>query len=121
MLSVIMILAVVGFCLSLYLVLEERKIKQNAGYKPMCDISDQISCSKVIKSEYANLFIVSNPLIGVFYYVAILFLAAFKMISVLKIATFLGFLMSCYLMYILFHKIKTICVVCLTVDILNVL
>ena len=60
MMFVIVLLAVLGFGISLYTYITEQKVKLNPEYKPVCDLSDRISCSKPMKSQYANIFFLSN-------------------------------------------------------------
>lgn len=121
MLTTMIVLSVIGFCLSFYLCIEEKKMKQDAAYKPMCDLSDSVSCSKVMHSQYAKLFFISNAVSGIFYFSLVAILAFFNLTCMLKIVTFIGFVTSCYLLYILFCKIKTLCIVCLAIDSLNII
>ena len=62
MLTLIAILAVLGFALSLYGFMIEEKIKRNSTYKPACDISENISCSKPILSPWGSMFGFSNAI-----------------------------------------------------------
>ena len=56
-LSVIRSLAcVIGFSLSLYALYVERKSNESDDYSASCDISETISCSSALKSEYARIF-----------------------------------------------------------------
>ena len=58
----IMILSCLGFFVSLYTFIIEEKIKRDRSYKPVCDISDAISCSKPIMIQYGNLIGFSNTI-----------------------------------------------------------
>lgn len=118
---IIIILAVIGFCISLYTYHLEQKIKVNPDFKPACDISDTISCTKPIKSEYANLFYVSNAFMGIVYYVIIAALAYFHAHTLLLIAAAGGVLVSLVLAYFLYFKIKSLCLLCTSLYIVNIL
>lgn len=47
----IAIAGMIGAGLSLYSYYVEMKLDEDGSYEAMCDISEQISCSKVFKSE----------------------------------------------------------------------
>lgn len=67
----ILLLAIIGFCVSVYTYLLEKKIKQEPEYRPMCDISENVSCTKPMKSPYAHIFYFSNALVGMAFYVLV--------------------------------------------------
>ena len=117
----IFILALIGFCIALYDYIVEQKIKKTPDYKPACDLSDRISCSKPIKSEYGNLFLISNALVGMLFYALIAVLAWFNASMLLLITAIAGCLFSVFLAYILFFKIKSLCLVCISLYFINVL
>ncbi|MFI5333015.1 MAG: vitamin K epoxide reductase family protein [Candidatus Babeliales bacterium] len=119
MMTLIMIVAAIGLCISLYTYSVERKIKTNAQYKPACDLSDRISCTKPMLSEYANMFYFSNAFIGTSYYVLIILLAAFNMLNLLFIAASAACLFSLFLAYILYVKIKAFCILCTSIYLVN--
>ena len=99
MITSVIILAVIGFCISVYAYIVEQKIKKNADYKPACDLSDRISCSKVIQSPYASLFSLSNAQAGVIYYILVAILALFRLKTVLIVVTLGGVLVSAILAF----------------------
>lgn len=113
------VLATIGFALSLYAFIVEQRLKRNTAYKPACDISDRISCSKVAASPYANLFFVSNAVVGMLFYVLVMLLAALHYERLLMVVVLGGALMSVYLAYILYAKIKSLCLVCTATYIVN--
>lgn len=117
----IVILAVIGFCISLYAYFVESKMKADASYKPACDINDRISCSKAMQSEYSNLFFVSNSMLGMVFYAGVSVLALMGFHTLLMIATTLGVLASIGLAYLLYFKIKSICLVCTSLYVINAL
>ncbi len=118
--TVIMILAGVGFVLSVYGVYVERKIKQDPSYKPACDLSDMVSCSKPILSPYGNMFIVSNALIGSAFYAGVLVLALLGYKTLLLYAACAAVMGSVPLAYILYAKIKSVCLLCTAIYVVNI-
>ena len=71
---IIIIVTIIGFMVSLYAYYIEKKIEQDPTYKPICDLSDRISCSKPIRSSWGKLFTLSNASVGMVFYVFILLL-----------------------------------------------
>ncbi len=120
MITSIAILSVIGFLLSLYGFFIERKIEQDSNYKPLCDLSDAISCSKPIVSEYGNIFIISNTVIGIFFYTLLLMLAYIESTTLIFYVSLAACLASLVLAYILFAKIKTLCLLCTGIYLVNI-
>ncbi len=121
MITIIFILAVIGFCISLYTYLLEKKVKQNPGYKPVCDISDKISCTKPMKSAYANIFYISNALVGMVFYAVMAVGAFLNLHQLLFILACIGCIGSIVLAYFLFFKVKSFCLLCTSLYIINAL
>ncbi len=121
MFNSIIILAIIGFCISLYAYFTESKIKEDPNYHPACDINDRISCSAPLKSEYSNIFYFSNALMGMVYYVLVGTLAFFDMYRIVLMLTGAGVLITLFLAYLLYFKIKSLCIVCTSLYIVNIL
>ena len=117
----IIILACIGFCISLYAYFVESKMKADPTYKPACDINDRFSCSKPINSQYGAIFFLSNSVWGMIYYVGVATLAYMHAHSALLTLVIAGVIGSVLLAYLLYFKIKTICVVCTSLYIINIL
>lgn len=111
--------ATIGFFVSLYTFIMEQKVKQNPQYKPFCDITDKISCVKAAQSPYSHTLYISNSIIGMLFYPFITGLAAAQANILLCITVFLACIVSVRFAYILFFKIKTLCVLCVTIYIVN--
>jgi len=116
---IILFFTILGFAVALYGVFMEQQIKKNSDHKPICDISDRISCSKVLKSSYANMFGVSNAIIGLIYYASLFVLQLLSWYTFLLILAILGALFSLYLAFILYTRIKTFCILCTSAYIIN--
>lgn len=121
MMLALCILAAIGFCISLYAYFTESKIKQDPNYHPACDINDRISCSAPLKSEYSNIFYFSNALMAMVYYITVGMLAYFDMYRLVLIATAGGVLLTLVLAYLLYFRIKSLCLVCTSLYIVNIL
>lgn len=117
--NIIIGLAALGFVISLYTYLIEQKIRNNSEYKPVCDISDRISCSKVINSEYSNIFFFSNAIAGMLFYAGVVILALLSLTQLLLIASIASCVFTCYLAYLLYFKIKSYCILCTSLYIIN--
>lgn len=115
------LLAVAGITASAYAFWVERKIAHDHTYKPMCDLSDKISCSKVARSPYAQLFQFSNSMWGILFYISILCCSLLDYSKLLLILSIMGVVVSCGLAYILYTKIKSFCLVCTSLYIINIL
>ena len=113
-------LAVVGFIVSLYGFLIELWIKKDPTYKPACDLSDRVSCSKPILSKYGKLLGVSNTILGMGYYLAVSALALFGFMDLLILVTAAGALASVGFAYILYFKIKSFCLICSATYAINI-
>ncbi|MCL4361483.1 hypothetical protein M1446_03950 [Candidatus Dependentiae bacterium] len=116
----ILVASIVGFCISVYAFITERKIKADPNYKPACDITDRISCSRPLQSEYSNLFFFSNTTAGLLFYAALAILAAFNFTTLILVATSINLLVTLFLAYLLFFKIKSLCPICISLYIVNI-
>ena len=116
----IMIIAVIGAALSVYACVVEQKIKNNPQYKPACDLSDVISCSKPMTSEYSTLFMLSNAQLSLVYYCSMIFLALMNYTTIAFYCALGGVVVSIGLAYILYFKIKALCLVCTSMYLINI-
>lgn len=121
MMIVIVLLALIGFCVSVYTYRLEATIKKQPTYRPVCDISDHISCTKPMLSPYANIFYFSNALVSTTYYVLVAVLAMLGEYKLLFVAALIACIISAYLAYLLYFKIKSLCLLCTTLYIVNIL
>ena len=108
-------LALIGILLSTYTLYVRHRLKTN-HYKPVCDISDTISCSRAIESKHSTTFILPNALFGLGYYIATLVLS-FNLTYVFYLAIPAS-LFTLYLMGISF-KMRNACLVCIATYIVN--
>ncbi len=116
---ILIVLAVAGICISMYGFSIEQKLKINPEYKPMCDISDRASCTKPIKSPMGKLFGISNTIVGILFYSVMAFFAWIGWYQLVFIGAIGACLISLYLAYILFFRIKTFCLICIVTYAIN--
>ena len=114
LLNIILFLIVINALVSFYLYLSELE------NQPIICVPNS-SCTKVLKSEYSQIYGMSISLLGFIYFIFLflLTLVAFvnkDFISAGVIFSFLGFIFSIYLIYLQFNVIRDYCVYCLIVD-----
>ncbi len=117
----IRILSLLGLILSIYAFYTEKKFEKNKKHKALCDIHDKASCTKAFSSEYGKMFGVSNSLAGVFFYVIIIILSFLNYYKIIFYFAIISSLITIYLAYALFFKLKNLCIVCTAIYIINIL
>jgi vitamin-K-epoxide reductase (warfarin-sensitive) len=121
MLLSVVILSVAGLAVCLYGFYVERQLKIDNTYKAACDLSDVASCTKTFLSPWGKLLGVSNIYIGLIFYLVMLVLGIMHMTC----WAFLGAVGACigslYLAYILYTKVKTFCLICTSLYVINAL
>ena len=120
MVSAIQIIAIIGYLVSLYSFYVEKKSKSK-DYKALCDINDKMSCTKAFSSKYGKLFMVSNSTMGIVFYFIVFLLAYFNQINYVFYLSVLAIIGSICLAYLLYFKVKTICIVCTGIYLVNIL
>lgn len=115
----IIIISIIGLALSIYAIVEERKVRKDAEYKPVCDINDRISCSKAFTSEYGKTFGISNSYGGLAFYTITPLAAYFAPQFLLSLVAF-SVLGSVYLGYLQYFRLRTFCVVCTSIYAINI-
>lgn len=120
MMMTVIIISVIGLVISIYGITVERKIQQDALYKPACDISDRVSCSKAFLSPYGKMLGISNIWASALYYVCIIAVAAMNYATIAMLISGAGILVTCYFAYILYFKIQSLCPICTSLYAINV-
>jgi uncharacterized membrane protein len=121
MLTILRLILVLGLLLSLYSFYVERKITKNKKYSPVCDISSNVSCTKAFTSKYGHVFVVSNSLLGMGFYLVALLLAFSSLSSFIFYMALPSMLMTLYLAYVSFFVQKNFCLVCSTIYLVNLI
>jgi vitamin-K-epoxide reductase (warfarin-sensitive) len=114
------ILSFLGLTLSFYAIYVRNKSIEVKGYKPLCDINKNISCTKAFKSKYYEIFGIPNTVLGIFYY-AIAFLMSNRYPHYLFFISLPVLLFTFYLGFISYFKQKNFCLVCNAIYIINIL
>ena len=99
----------------------ERNLKLDPGYKAVCDLSDRVSCTKTFLSPWGKLFGISNVYIGMVFYAAMILFGLLDQVHLTLLGAVGACIASLFLAYILFAKIKTFCLVCITTYVINVI
>ena len=115
----ILVLGVIGFLLSWYSYYAEKKFCRTRR-KMICDINDKISCTKAFTSVYGKTFGISNSIYGMVFYLVVL-ISSFYDIRYVFYLSILSVLGSIYLAYILYFKVKSFCLVCSSIYLVNIL
>lgn len=119
--SLIIVICIVGFLLSLYSFYVEKKLEKNKAYKAVCDISDHMSCTAAAKSEFSAVGGIPNSVKGMLFYP---FMAALVWLGYPQIVFYLAaasLLMTFYLLYVSYFKLKNYCLVCSSIYLVNIL
>ncbi|MBW2985390.1 hypothetical protein KY313_01930 [Candidatus Woesearchaeota archaeon] len=117
----IYIVSIIGFLLSIYAFSVEKKSEKSKSYKPLCDISKKISCTKAFASKYGRLAGVSNSFAGIFFYIIVFLLAFLGQLNYVFYLAIISVLGSLYLAYAQIMKVKSFCLVCSCIYLVNLL
>ncbi len=126
----IVLIASIGFVIAAYTYFTEKKVQADPNYKPFCDISDRVSCTKPMKSSYSQILFFSNATLAIAFYFCIMSLGIFNQLRfypnamplvhmALQIIIACGCLYSLFLAYLLYVKLKTICLLCTAMYVIN--
>ncbi|KAG5187247.1 vitamin K epoxide reductase [Tribonema minus] len=128
-----------GLCLSGYALYVEHQSEVNPSYEAFCDISHEISCSKVFLSEWGRLFSalglvrpgsaldLPNAALGLVYFSLVLmhpllplrsYQASAKAVFYLTLPVMAA---TALLAYVLLAVLKDVCIVCFSIYVCNAL
>lgn len=108
----VQLLCALGFLLSLYASIVERKAKYDKNYRAVCDIKESMSCTKAFTSPFGRLLGISNAVGGLIFYAAFFLLTFFDTSLYLFSLSAFAFTGSLYLAYLSYIKMRNFCVVC---------
>ncbi len=115
------LLGFLGLLITIYATYVKYKYFYNKNYRAACDIRKNISCTKAFSSKYGKLIGISNIVVGIIFYIAILILAYYNQTTFLLYLTALAFIGTLYLVYVSYFKLKNFCLVCTAIYIINLL
>lgn len=129
------IASLLGTLISCYGFYVEFRVEANHDYKAMCDISEAVSCTKVFSTEYGKGFgvvgkvfgkdsvlNVPNGVFGIIFYTTLLLTSFSKCGKVAKMQKWMAIASNClsvYLAYLLYFVIQNLCVVCVSLYVVN--
>jgi vitamin-K-epoxide reductase (warfarin-sensitive) len=117
---IIIILAIIGLIISIYGITVERKLQQDSQYKAACDISDTISCTRPFLSPYGKMLGISNIWASALYYLIILAAALLNQPQLVTVIASAGLVVTIAFAYILYFKVKSLCLICTSLYIINI-
>lgn len=106
--ELIQILAIAGFMLSLYEIYVYYRLAFST-YKPICDISKHISCSKAALSSYGNLIGIPNGYLGLIFFTVVFFFYSLPLIDYILAIALLYCVVMAYISYVIQ---KNVCLIC---------
>jgi vitamin-K-epoxide reductase (warfarin-sensitive) len=126
----------IGICLSLYALFVEYKAGMDSSYVALCDISEDLACSKVFLSKYGRIWSalgvipdgsaldLPNSVYGVAFYSTYALLCWYRHSSgiipdILLALSVVSMVLSTYLSYILTYVLEDVCVVCYSTYLIN--
>lgn len=115
----LIILCIVGLILSYYAYHVERNLHLDREFIPLCDFSDDVSCTKAFSSKWGNIIGVPNSLIGLLYYSLIIFFIAFGLTGLVNFFIVFAFIASLILAFISYILMRNFCFVCTLIYVLN--
>ena len=121
MLTGIVVISSIGFLVCVYGFFIKRNLKLDQGYKAVCDLSDKVSCTKTFLSPWSKLFGISTIYIGMVFYAAMMLFGLSGQVQLVFLGAVSACIASLFLAYILYAKIKTFCLVCITTYVVNVI
>jgi uncharacterized membrane protein len=120
MMMAIIILAIIGLVISIYGITVERKLQQDVQYKAVCDISDAISCTRPFLSPYGKMLGISNIWASALYYCVILIVTLLNFNTIVFIIACAGVAVSVVFAYILYFKVRSLCLICTSLYLINI-
>lgn len=115
----ILIYSTIGFIVSAYALWVEEHLKHK-GYRPVCNISKNISCSKAFSSHWGNLTGLPNSFFGLICYGAMILLTIFGAAYYVFGLSVLALLGTFYLAYISYFVQRNFCLVCTAIYVINI-
>jgi vitamin-K-epoxide reductase (warfarin-sensitive) len=119
MVSTFNVLSLLGLALTFYAIYVRNKKIENPHYKPLCDISKKISCTKSFMSEDFTILFFPNTIYGLIYY-GLCFLFSFSRVNYIFYISIPAMLFTFYLAYISYFKQKNFCAVCTILYLINI-
>ena len=117
--TALLALSTLGFLISAYALYGYYRSMENKKYRSLCDISDLTSCSKTFRSDYGKHLGVPNGAWGMVFYLVFFMLVFQNQTQFLFLFSVVAMATSMWLGYNLLMKIKTICLDCILIYLIN--
>lgn len=118
----VVLIAVIGIVVSLYATYISTELKKDTDYAPVCDINEEVSCSKALTSKESSLFFgIKNSILGIIGYVAVIAVVVLELSIPLLVLTTPMLLVTLYLAYVLYVRDKNLCIICTCAHVVNIL
>lgn len=114
-------LALIGILLSCYALYVKKTAERYRKYKPLCDLAENISCTKAFMSKEGSLTGLPNPVYGLAYYILVFIATMYYQKELIFYLSIIAFATSLYLAYISYFKQKNFCLVCSSIYLINIL
>src|ERR1700679_940754 len=102
MMMIALAISVIGLIISIYGITVKKKVQQDALYKPSCDISAMVSCSRAFLSPYGKMLGISNIWAAAIYYLVMIAVTALHCAMIATMISAAGLVASIYFAYILY-------------------
>lgn len=126
-----------GLLISYYAFFVSNAKESDSSYKALCDISETMSCSTVLTSEYSKGFGLvgkifgtdsplyqSNAFYGMIFYMVVCLTCIYPAVFLAKLQLLLAVLsaiVTVYLAVVLFYVLEVVCVVCVATYTINLI
>lgn len=121
MLYIPLLLSFIGLVVALYGYALHMKVKQNPFYKPFCDISNLVSCTRTIKSPYSTFLGFPFAMYAALFYAVIFILSLFNAVSLIFLLSLAASILSVVLAVFCYMKLNAVCPLCVVLYIINFL
>jgi len=131
------LLCIIGIAVCIYALMVEYHKEENPEYSAMCDISEAMSCTRVLTSKWGKGFgllgyilgddhvlNLRNPYFGIVFYILQLILSDIKASWSAKVQLTMAIMANCgsvWLAYILYFVLEDFCIVCVSMYVVNFL
>jgi len=119
--TAIYILATIGLMVSIHIYYTYRKMLSDKKHKPYCDVSARVLCSASVMSPHGIFVGIHNGIWGIGFYLILPIFMYLMKIQVVFILSIIGVLIAARLAYILFWKLKKLCINCFIIYFVNIL
>jgi len=93
---------------------------RNPEYESVCDINEEVNCTKVVTGKYGSMFLMPNSIWGFLYYSIILTLVYHGLLVPIFWLSIISVIGSIYMGYLLYFKLRQMCILCTLIYVVNI-